>query len=129
MENLNVEFNVGDVVTFCAYPEQLKQDLKCKVVKIETENDKVFYHISGDALSVTTGESIKESELFKPYKIAFELINKYGLQFNVFKSQRYTETCYCMRFNDTKIELLIRDIARLVELFDENGKTMECIKF
>ena len=131
MKSLKPEFKVNDVVTFCAYPDQLKQDLKCKILKIEIDHKKgyVLYHLSGDALSITSGGCIKESELFKPWRAAFTVVNDYNLEFNLFKSEYLTENCYSMKFRNTNKELLIRFDSSLVELFEENGQLLASSKF
>lgn len=131
MKSLKPEFKVGDVVTFCAYRDQLKQNLKCKVREIEIDNEKgrVLYHLTGSALSVTSGSCIKESELFKPYKIAFDLMGLYDLEFNLFKSDHISGNLCLMKFSNSKMELMIRFESKLVELFDTHGNVLQSIKF
>lgn len=131
MKTLKPEFSVNDVVTFCAYPDQLNQDLKCKVKRVEVDKEKgrILYHLTGSALSVTTGSCIKESVLFKPYKIAFDLINLYQLKFNLFKSDRLPDNIYMMKFSNSKMELLIRFDSNLVELFDTHGNVLQSINY
>lgn len=131
MKTLKPEFKINDIVTFCAYPDQLKQDLKCKVKKVEIDKEKgrILYHLTGSALSVTSGSCIKESELFKPYKIAFDLINLYDLEFNLFKSDHISDNLYLMKFSNSKMELMLRFEAGLVELFDVHGNVLQSIKF
>ncbi len=131
MKTLKPEFKINDIVTFCAYPDQLNQDLKCKVKKVEIDNEKgrILYHLTGSALSVTSGSCIKESELFKPYKIAFDLINLYDLEFNLFKSDYLSDNLYLMKFSNSKMELMIRFESKLVELFDIHGNILQSIKF
>ena len=131
MKNITPEFKQGDTVTFCAYPEQLKQNLKCKVKRVEIDEQKqrVLYHLSGSALSITSGSCIKESELFKPWAIAWGLVNMYQLEFNLFKSEYLTDNCYSMKFNNSLMELIIRFDSGLVELFDTNGNTLQTKRF
>lgn len=131
MKTLKPEFKTGDIVTFCAYPDQLNEDLKCKVKGIEIDNEKgrVLYHLTGSALSITSGSCIKESELFKPYKIAFDLINLYDLEFNLFKSDHLSKSLYIMKFSNSKMELMIRFDSKLVELFDTHGNILQSIEF
>lgn len=131
MKNITPEFKQGDTVTFCAYPEQLKQDLQCKVKKVEIDEQKqrVLYHLSGSAFSVTTGICIKESQLFKPWGIAWELVNTYQLEFSLFKSDYLTDDCYSMKFNNSLMELIIRFDSGLVELFDTHGNTLQSKEF
>jgi|TARA_A100001518_G_C1227290_1_gene80743 hypothetical protein len=131
MKNIIPEFKQGDTVTFCAYPDQLKQDLKCKVTKVEIDeqNKRVLYHLSGSALSITTGSCIKESKLFTPWAIAWELVNLYQLEFNLFKSGYIVGNLYRMRFNNSLMELLIRFDSGLVELFDIHGNLLQSESF
>lgn len=131
MKTLNPEFKVNDIVTFCAYPDQVDQDLKCKVKKVEVDNEKgkVLYHLTGSVLSVTSGACIKESELFKPYKIAFDLMKLYDLEFNLFKSDHLSDNLYLMKFSNSKMELMIRFESKLVELFDTYGNVLQSKNF
>ncbi len=131
MKTLKPEFKVNDIITFCAYPDQVNQDLKCKVRKVEVDNERgrILYHLTGSALSVTSGSCIKESELFKPYGISFDLMRTYDLKFNVFKSDHISDDLYIMKFSNSKMELMIRFESKLVELFDTHGNTLQSIKF
>lgn len=131
MKTLKPEFEVNDIVTFCAYPDQFDQDLKCKVRKVEIDNEKgrILYHLRGSVLSVTSGSCIKESDLFKPYKIAFDLMKLYNLEFNLFKSDHLSKSLYIMKFSNSKMELMIRFDSKLVELFDTHGNTLQSIEF
>jgi len=69
---MNTEFKVGDIVHFQAYKK--RKIIEARVTKIERAmqsygDDRTFYCLSGlsDPLtSVTTGESIVESDLFNP---------------------------------------------------------------
>lgn len=131
MKNITPEFKTDDTVTFCAYPDQLNQDLKCKVKKVEIDEQKqrVLYHLSGSALSLTTGSCIKESQLFTPWLKAWELVNLYQLEFNLFKSDYLTDNCYSMKFSNSLMELIIRFDSGLVELFDVHGNLLQSESF
>ena len=57
-----IEFKVGDEVTFKPY----EKACKVTVEKIIKSCDKIEYKVDGEALSVTTGQYIVESEYYKP---------------------------------------------------------------
>ena len=66
--NTEPEFAVGDTVTFKPY----EKSYKCRVSKIKHNNpfepgqdSRVFYTLTGPAISKTTGQCILESKLYK----------------------------------------------------------------
>ena len=65
--NSKPEFAVGDIVTFNPY----EKSYKCRVSKIDRGNpfasepdSRIFYTLTGPAISKTTGQCIVESKLF-----------------------------------------------------------------
>lgn len=71
---MNPEFKIGDAVTFKPY----EKECKCRVKAIRhggtgdgmnwgKPDDRIFYVLSGEAISITTGTSIMESSLFEPW--------------------------------------------------------------
>jgi len=127
-----LEFKLGDTVTFCAWQRQFRDNLKCKIVKIDYPDKygRIFYHVKGEnVISQTTGQSLKESNLFKPFGIAFELMEKHGLITNEMRSEWFTENCFVFKFENSGNEIFIRKGANLVELFNDQGMTIESINF
>lgn len=69
------EFQIGQVVTFKPY----EKPCKCVVKGIQigwrgdgrdmqgNEDSRVFYKLAGEAVSLTTGKSIMDSELFEAW--------------------------------------------------------------
>ena len=125
------EFNIGDVVTFCAYQDQYKardtKPIKAIVRKITEEEDGIIYHLRGDVISQTSGRNILESVLYKPNAICYDLMDRYELEENVFKEEWLTPNCLSKRLQKG-YEIIIRHNAKLVELF-LGGKTIESIRY
>lgn len=130
-KRIGAEFVTGDTVTFCAYPDQLTQDLKAIVRGVSVDdNGRILYDISGaKVLSITTGNSLKESVMFKPFGIAFGMINERELLYNVFKSEWLTDNCYQFKFSNSNQIILIRLESNVVELFHSNGNLLESREF
>lgn len=126
---MNIEFKIGDTVTFCAYLDQYKalkrSPLTCRVNSANEDGDKVIYNLSGAALSSTRGSCIVESELFKPFKNAFELMIKYSLIPDDFKSGYITSNLFEYKFKNSNKTILIRSKKGITELFNESGDKME----
>jgi len=67
MKRNKIEFAVGDEVTFKPYEKEVKAIVKeVDVSNVFEKDERIFYKLGGDAVSVTTGKSIMESEYFEP---------------------------------------------------------------
>lgn len=123
------EFKTGDQVTFCAYLDQYKtikrSPLTCSVTSVKKEGDKVLYQLSGKALSLTSGMCIVESELFKPFKKAFDLMIKYNLYPDDFNSGYITSDLFEYRFKNSDRTILIRVEQGITELFNGLGRLVK----
>lgn len=123
------EFKTGDTVTFCAYSDQLKKSLKCKVTEVMPQDDgRIFYRLSGDVSSITSGVCIKESELFKPHEIALRWIAELKTYEKLSSEWFTTLDCYCYKLENGH-EILVRTNSGLVELFDTNGNVVKSEAF
>ena len=129
--NLIPEFKIGDQVTFCAYPDQMNNNLKAivKEVILDQAHQRIFYRVSGDVVSYTTGQSLKESKLFIPFGIAFSMINERQLITNYFKSDWLTDSCYVYKFENSNQEIVLRLDSQLVELFGADGKVWQSASY
>lgn len=129
--NLIPEFKVGDSVTFCAYPDQMNSSLKAivKEVILDQTHQRIFYRVSGDVVSYTTGQSLKESKLFIPFGIAFNMINERQLVVNHFKSDWLTGSYYVYKFDNSNQEILLRLDSQIVDLLGADGKVWQSVSF
>lgn len=129
--NLIPEFKVGDSVTFCAYPDQMKSNLKAVVKEVITDSlqQRIFYRVSGDCIGCTTGTSLKESKLFIPFGIAFNMINERQLVVNHFKSDWLADSCYVYKFDNSNQEIVLRLDSQIVELFGADGKVWQSVEY
>ncbi len=72
---MKTEFKTGDKVTFKPYEKEC--DCAVKAIKhgwcgngkdmFQNQDDRVFYRLTGEAETLTTGKSIMESALFEPW--------------------------------------------------------------
>ena len=129
--NLMPEFKIGDQVTFCSYPDQMNSSLKAivKEVILDQAHQRIFYRVSGDVVSYTTGQSLKESKLFIPFGITFNMINERQLVVNHFKSDWLTDSCYVYKFENSNQEILLRLDSQIVDLLGADGKVWQSISY
>lgn len=130
--NLLPEFKVGDSVTFCAYPDQMNSNLRAVVreVVFDHEYKRIFYRISGDAISYTTGQSLKESKLFIPFGVAFDMINERQLQIDSFKTDWVCDDRkYLFKFKNSNQQIEIDLNCRTVKLIGADHKIWQSVNY